>query len=61
MKSYAEVIKMPSSSREGKFYTISKDELGQLSCNCPSWCFKSNTNHRRFCKHIQEYWERIMK
>lgn len=60
MKTYTEITKIQSKSNPSKFYTISKDELGQLSCNCPSWVFKSNTNHRRLCKHLKEYWDRIL-
>lgn len=55
MKNYTTVAKMPSKSRAGKYYFISKDELGNLSCNCPSYIFKSNKTGDRSYKHLKEY------
>lgn len=55
MKIYITITKIPSKSRAGKYYTISKDELGNLSCNCPSYIFKSHKTGDRSCKHLKEY------
>lgn len=52
-KSYRAVAQYPSSSNPSKVYTISVDEEGALSCNCPAWTFKRGTS--RTCKHVEDY------
>jgi len=52
-KSYRPVGQYPSSSNPNKIYTVSVDEEGALSCNCPAWTFKRGTS--RTCKHVEEY------
>ena len=62
-KVYNKVSEVVSES-SGRTYTISKDENGKLSCNCPSWIFKSRhalEDGQRFCKHIEQYWRDMMK
>ena len=62
---YTEVAKISSESNPDKEYTIKKDESGKLSCSCPAWRYmnsKNSTGERiRFCKHLKEYWQRILK
>ncbi|MDP2735411.1 MAG: hypothetical protein Q8P12_04340, partial [bacterium] len=50
MSNYTPVATFPSSS-SNKTYTVSEDEQGNLSCNCPAWTFKKGT--ARTCKHVQ--------
>ena len=52
-KSYQAVAEYPSASNPGKVYTVSVDENGDLSCNCPAWTFKKGDV--RTCKHVQDY------
>ena len=49
-KTYTPVATFPSSSST-KVYTVSVDEEGRLSCNCPAWTFKKAGT--RTCKHVQ--------
>lgn len=51
-KQYSPVASFPSSSNPTKTYTVSEDENGELSCDCPAWVFKKGTS--RTCKHVQE-------
>lgn len=51
-KQYSPVASFPSSSNPTKTYTVSEDENGELSCDCPAWVFKKGT--ARTCKHILE-------
>ncbi len=51
-KSYTKVASFPSSSNPSKTYTVSKDEEGALSCDCPAWKFKKGEGSRT-CKHVQ--------
>lgn len=63
MKTYTKVKDIVSQS-SGRIYTISQDEDGKLSCNCPAWIFKARRNlqgDNRFCKHIEQYWQEILK
>jgi len=50
-RSYRPVRDFPSKSNPGKSYTVSMDEEGNLSCNCPAWTFKKGDE--RTCKHVQ--------
>ena len=50
-KSYRPVRDFPSKSNPSKSYTVSVDEEGKLSCNCPAWTFKKG--EERTCKHVQ--------
>jgi len=52
-KSYQQIAEYPSASSPGKVYTVSVDEEGSLSCNCPAWTFKKRDV--RTCKHVQDY------
>ena len=52
-KNYSPVATYPSSSNPAKVYTVSVDENGELSCNCPAWTFKKGTT--RTCKHVEDY------
>ena len=52
-KSYQPVATYPSSSNPNKVYTVSVDEEGTLSCNCPAWTFKKGAV--RTCKHVEDY------
>jgi len=51
-KIYTPVATFPSSSNPNKTYTVSEDQYGELSCNCPAWTFKKGGD--RTCKHVQE-------
>jgi len=51
-KNYKPVDTFPSSSNPSKSYTVSEDDQGELSCNCPAWTFKKGNN--RTCKHVEE-------
>lgn len=52
-KNYTPVATYPSSSNPNKTYTVSVDEEGNLSCNCPAWTFKRGDV--RTCKHVEDY------
>ena len=52
-KNYTPVATYPSSSNPNKTYTVSVDEQGNLSCNCPAWTFKKGDV--RTCKHVEAY------
>lgn len=52
-KSYQPVATYPSASNPGKVYTVSVDEVGNLSCDCPAWVFKKGD--ARTCKHVEDY------
>ena len=60
---YTKIAEIESSSSDRK-WVISRNEDGQLSCNCPSWIYKSRqglVGENRFCKHIEAYWQRILQ
>lgn len=43
-----------SSSNPERKYAIRQNKTnGQLSCNCPGWCFKRK-DQERSCKHIRK-------
>ena len=50
-RNYRPVRHFPSKSNPSKSYTVSVDEEGNLSCNCPAWTFKKG--NERTCKHVQ--------
>ena len=50
-RNYRPVRHFPSKSNPSKSYTVSVDEEGNLSCNCPAWTFKKG--EERTCKHVQ--------
>lgn len=52
-KVYTPVATYPSSSNPNKVYTVSVDEQGNLSCDCPAWVFKKGDV--RTCKHVEDY------
>ena len=52
-KVYTPVATYPSSSNPNKTYTVSADEQGNLSCDCPAWVFKKGD--ARTCKHVEDY------
>lgn len=54
MNTYTEVTKFPSKSSAGKFYTVKRDQNGNLSCDCMAWRFKK-PNQERDCKHIAAF------
>ncbi len=51
-KNYRSVRDFPSKSNPSKSYTVSVDEVGELSCTCPAWTFKKGA--QRTCKHVEE-------
>jgi len=62
---YTVIAEYPSSSNPEIIYKINEDEKGQLSCTCPSWRFKNKRTpdgeRVRFCKHLQQHWDTILK
>ena len=52
-KNYNPVATYPSKSNPSKSYTVSVDENGDLSCNCPAWTFKKGDT--RTCKHVEDF------
>jgi len=53
MKTYTQVTTFPSSSDPYKNYTVSADENGDLSCDCPGWT-RRNPPGGRTCKHVEQ-------
>ena len=53
-KTYTAVAEFPSKSNPAKAHTVSRDEVGELSCSCPAWKFKKG-NKPRTCKHVKAY------
>ena len=52
-KVYTPVATFPSSSDPNKTYTVSSDENGELSCDCPGWT-RRNPPGGRTCKHVEQ-------
>jgi len=50
-KKYYPIVTFPSKS-SSKVYTVSMDNDGGLSCDCPAWVFKKAGE--RICRHIKE-------
>jgi SWIM zinc finger len=41
----------PSTTTEGKVYTVTRWDTGEMSCSCPAWVFK-RPGQGRGCLHI---------
>lgn len=48
---YHPIATFASKSSPGKVYTVSTNEDGDLSCNCPAWTFQK-PGKPRTCKHV---------
>ena len=60
---YKEVGRITSASNPTKEYIIKADDAGRLSCSCPAWRFKNGKGSEglRYCKHLREHWNKILK
>ena len=52
---YTLLKRYESTSQPGVYYKVSKDEHGNLSCNCPGWTRHTKDDGSRNCKHISQY------
>lgn len=50
---YTFVAQFESKSTRGKFYEVKRNELGQLSCNCPGWTRRTKEDGSRTCSHVE--------
>jgi len=53
-KQYTLVATYQSKSTPGKYYEVARDEMGQLSCNCPGWTRRTGKNGERTCSHVEK-------
>lgn len=47
-------ITIPSDSRPGVTYEITKHANGSWSCSCPAWRNQRADNMQRRCKHMEQ-------
>lgn len=40
-----------------KWWRVSRDESGSLSCTCPGWCQRVAKDGSRSCKHVRKVME----
>ncbi len=52
------VIGTFKASSGNKWWRVSRDDRGELSCTCPGWCRRVAKDGTRDCKHLRKVRER---